>query len=177
MPSPVKMKLVKLIQDFSEKEKRVKWVDPENMHVTIKFFGDIEEDVLNSQIIPVIEKVVNEFGNIKLASEGMGVFPNWKYARVLWAGFTGDVERILVLHDRIEASLAHLDLHKDKRQFRLHLTLGRSTKELKNTPIVNLIEKLGTLRFGVVNVEKLILYKSVLTKNGPVYTELKSFTL
>lgn len=177
IPKDVKEKLGRLIADFSEKEKLIKWTKLENLHVTLKFFGEVEEDLLLNKIAPRIETVTRGYGSSKLEAMGIGVFPNWKYPRVVWAGFTGDTSKVINLQKMIESSLSEFDLHEDKRDFRLHLTIGRAKGVLKHSPLVGLVEKLGPVQFGKVEVDKLVLYKSVLTKGGPVYTSLKEFRL
>lgn len=177
IPDEVRGKLSNLVADFREKEKRIKWVDVENLHVTMKFFGDIEEEFLFGEISSQIEAVTAKNKAINLYCQGIGVFPNWKYPSVVWAGFSGDSESIIKLQSGIENALLDSDVHKDERMFRLHLTLGRVKGRIKNSPIVDLVEKLGPVKFGEVPVKRLLLYKSVLTKAGPVYTQIGEFRL
>lgn len=177
IPDGVRVKLAAMINDFSEKERGVKWVNPENMHVTMKFFGEIEEDLLLGDISSAIVSAVKGFGASQLLCKGIGVFPNWKYPRVFWAGFTGDIEKVIGLQKQIEDALSPFDIQKDKRGFRLHLTLGRAKGTLRKSPLTTLVEKLGPVVFGTVAVERLIMYKSELRKSGAIYTELKGFEM
>lgn len=177
IPEDVKKRLSNIIADFQGKEKGVRWVSQDRMHVTLKFFGGVEEDLLLGDISARVESAVSGYGASKLTCQGIGVFPNWKYPRVFWAGFAGETEKVMNLQKGIEVALSSFDLHEDERGFRVHLTLGRVRGRLKNSPITDLAEKLGPVEFGTVVVDKLILYKSVLTKNGPVYTPLKEFKL
>lgn len=173
----VKENLTKLIADFSKKEKGIKWIPPENMHVTMKFFGSIDQDQLLGPVSNTIEDIVKKFKATTLACQGIGVFPNWKYPRIVWAGFIGDIDNIIDMQTMIEGGLETYDLHKDEREFRLHLTIGRASGSLKNSPIMELAERLGPIALGLVNVDRLVLYKSMLTKQGAVYTNLKEFLL
>lgn len=177
IPGDVKKNLSKIVDDFKLKERAIKWTKIENLHVTMKFFGYIEEEFLINEIVPRIESVTKGFGTSVLQSAGIGVFPNWKYPRVIWAGFTGDTEKVIHLQRIIESALDDFDIHKDKRDFRLHLTLGRAGGRIKNSPLVSVIEKLGPIYFGEVVVDKLVLYKSLLTKKGPIYTPMRGFSL
>lgn len=175
VPPDVKKKLGRLIADFSKKETGVKWMPAENLHVTMKFFGDIEEDLLMGDISNAIEKVTVNTLPIRIDCSGIGVFPNWKYPRVIWAGFIGDVEPVLDLSGALEKALAGFPVKKDERAFRLHLTIGRA-KEIKSSGLLmTLINELGPINFGSVNIDHLTLYKSVLTKEGSVYTSLRRF--
>lgn len=175
IPPAVQGKLGLLIADFAKKEKGVKWIQPENLHVTMKFFGDVDEELLLGEISSAIEQVTQKAKPITLDCQGLGVFPNWRYPRVIWAGFIGDSEPVLELYKNLEDALSGFELKKDARAFRLHLTIGRA-KELKSSGLLmNLINELGPINFGSVTICHLTLYKSVLTREGSVYTALKRF--
>lgn len=177
IPPKVKKTLGKLIADLSRKETGVKWIPAENLHITMKFFGDVEEELLLRDISDAVAKVATNYKPQSLQCSGIGVFPNWKYPRVVWAGFIGDVEPIINMQADLEKAFEPFDLKKDERVFRLHLTIGRA-KELKSTGALNkLINELGPIEFGNVTFDRLTLYKSVLTKDGSIYTALKTFNM
>ncbi len=177
VPKDVRQKLARLIVDFSKRETDVRWLSAENMHVTMKFFGDVEEALLMGDISKAIETVTSQTQAIPLECSGVGVFPNWKYPRVIWAGFLGDADPVLNLKSHLDEALAPFPLKQDARAFRLHLTIGRA-KEIKGTGLLmTLINELGPINFGRVRIDKLTLYKSVLTKEGSVYTAIREFKL
>lgn len=167
----VRAKLGALISDFQKKGKGVKWTEPDKLHVTLKFFGDVEEDVLRNIHERLKDGLVDEHVQ-KLFCQGIGVFPNWKYPRVIWAGFGGDVDPVIELQGRIEKLLHGFPIEKDKRAFRLHLTIGRAKEISSASGLIHLVEGLGPIEFGEVVVDRVTIYKSVLTKEGPVYTPL-----
>lgn len=175
IPKGVKQKLKKLVDDFAGKEKGVRWIDPEQMHVTMKFFGDIDEGTLLGDIDRAISSVTDRAEPLELKCSGIGAFPNWKYPKVIWAGFLGDVEPVFELKDKLESALAGFKIKKDERVFRLHLTVGRA-KELKSSgKLMNLINELGPIDFGNMKIDHFTLYKSVLTREGSEYTVLKTY--
>lgn len=175
IPPNVKKTLGRLIADFSKKETGVRWIEAENLHVTMKFFGDVDEDLLLGDISKAIQGVTDGLKPVTLSCSGVGVFPNWRYPRIIWAGFLGDVDPVLAMHDRLETALSGFSLKRDERAFRLHLTIGRA-KELKSTGLLmQLINDLGPIEFGRVVIDRFTLYKSVLTRKGSVYTALKVF--
>ncbi|MBI2091447.1 MAG: RNA 2',3'-cyclic phosphodiesterase [Deltaproteobacteria bacterium] len=175
MPNEVKQKLGRLISDFAKKEQGVKWIAAENLHVTMKFFGDVEEDLLLGDISAAIKNATDNLKPVTLECTGLGVFPNWRYPKVIWAGFLGDVEPVLAMSDKLETALAGFPIKRDERAFRLHLTIGRA-KELKSSGLLmQLINDLGPIKFGTVPINHFTLYKSVLTREGSVYTALKRF--
>lgn len=170
-----KKELSKAVSVLSPKIKGVKWVDPNKMHCTVKFFGDIEEGLL-SEVSNIIENETNELAKINLDCMGVGVFPNWRYPKVIWAGLAGETDKVTELHDRLNKKLERFNFQKDKRALRLHLTLGRAKSPIKNSKtFMNLIEKMTEKEFGKVEVNSLTLYKSVLTKEGSIYTHLREF--
>ncbi len=173
----VKLALGKLIADFARKEKGVKWIPAENLHITMKFFGDVEEELLLGDISKEISKITEASSQMKIGCSGLGVFPNWKYPKIVWAGFTGDVEPVLNLKDALEEALSKFRLKKDERAFRLHLTIGRAKELSSSSVLMKLINELGPIEFGSVVIDHLTLYKSVLTKEGSIYTALKTFQL
>ena len=174
----IKKELGGLITLLAPKAKGIKWVEPSLMHCTMKFFGDVEEDLLLGDLSRTIEDTVRHQSPINLKGVGVGVFPNWRYPRVIWAGLTGEVEAAIALHERLETVFEPFGLERDDRAFRLHLTLGRTKSALKNSgPLVSLVEKLVDREFGEFTIDHLTLYKSVLTREGPIYTSLKTFPL
>ncbi len=174
----VKKELAELIDLLSKKSKGIKWIKPELMHCTIRFFGNVEEELLMGNISSILEEVIKRHPPFHLKGVGVGVFPNWRYPRVIWAGLVGDVETAIDLHVKIEAALRPFNLKKDEREFRLHLTLGRAKSPLGGCEgLVALLEKMADREFGEFDVDHLTLYKSVLTRDGPIYTPLRKFKL
>ncbi len=174
----IRKELGALISIMAAKSKDVKWVAPALMHCTMKFFGDVEEDLITGDLSKAIADTVRHQSPLHLKGVGIGVFPNWRYPRVIWAGLTGDVDAAIALHERLETVFEPFGLKKDERAFRLHLTLGRARSPLKHCgALVALVEKLVDREFGELTVDRLTLYKSVLTREGPVYTPLKQFPL
>lgn len=177
IPDDMKTELAGLIDILSSKAQGVRWMNPANIHCTIKFFGDVEEDVLNGPIAAAVERQLAHQAPFGLDGIGIGVFPNWRYPRVIWAGLTGDTETATSLYTRIDAALRDFHIKPDNRKaFRLHLTLGRVKSKIKDpSALVSFVEKQVGRHFGRVVVSRLVLYKSVLTKEGPIYTPMREF--
>ncbi len=178
IPEEMRAELASLIEVLATKADGIKWLKPENIHCTMKFFGDVEEEVLMGPLAAAIEKELAHQAPISLNGVGIGVFPNWRYPRVIWAGLAGETDAAKSLHARIETALEEFDLKRDSRKsFRLHLTLGRVKSKIKDPELlVSFVEKQVDRAFGKVDVDSLVMYKSVLTKEGPIYTPLRSFS-
>ena len=178
IPEELKTELGKLIALFSPKVRGIKWVKPELIHCTIRFFGDVEEELAMGRLSRLIEQEVRHQAPFKLAGHGVGVFPNWRYPRVLWVGLQGETETVISLHARLEEAFTELGIRKDPRVLRVHLTLGRARAPFKDSEaLVNMVEKMADTDLGEFTVDSLALYKSELTPQGPIYTVLKRFPL
>lgn len=174
----MRAELAQVIGLFASKTKGLKWVKPELMHCTLRFFGDVEEELLLGKLSDTIENEVKHQSPVHLVGRGIGVFPNWRYPRVLWAGLTGDAEAMISLKMRLDDAFREFGFQKDPRVFRLHLTLGRARSAVRDAEVLmQIVEKLADKDFGEFDVKDLTLYKSVLTKEGPIYTALKTFKL
>lgn len=172
----MRAQFAQLIALLAPKGRGVRWVKPERMHCTLRFFGDVEEELLLGPLSEVIEREVRHQAPIRLRGQGVGVFPNWRYPRVFWAGLVGEAEAVVSLQARLEEAFGPFGFPRDPRAFRLHLTLGRTKSPLKGCqPLMQVVEKLADRAFGELEISALTLYKSVLAKEGPTYTALRRF--
>lgn len=177
IPQKVRQTVGALIHELQQKAPEVDWLSPEKLHVTLFFFGNVDEVELMEKMVPAVHSALSSEPPLDLECGGMGVFPNWKYPKVIWAGLTGDTDRLLMLHDYIKEILAPFDVKKDRRLFRPHLTIGRGDKIRKDTHVVQLVERLGPIQFGHIPVKELTLFRSELTKEGAIYTPLRVLPL
>ena len=152
----------------------VRWVRPEGIHLTLKFFGDISGgDVAN--IATVVEKAAEGERPFSLAVIGAGVFPDPHRPRVLWLGMNGDVERLLVFQKGVEQALLQIGFPREQRPFRPHLTLGRIKTSRGLIGLARALEKGEEYTAGRFVASGLSLIQSELTPRGAVYTKLKWF--
>lgn len=177
IPQKVRQKVGGLIREFQQKAPEIHWIAPEKLHVTLFFFGDVEEKRLLEEMVPAVQRVISSEPALDLDCGGLGVFPNWKYPKVIWAGITGGTDRLLMLHDQIKEIIVPFGVKKDRRLFRPHLTIGRADKIRKEARVVQLVEHLGPIQFGHIPVKDLTLFRSELTKEGAVYTPLRVLPL
>jgi 2'-5' RNA ligase len=102
----------------------LKWVDPEGIHLTLKFLGYVEEGAVLS-LSAAVEAAVAGMRAPHLRLAGLGAFPNPRQPRVLWAGLAGEVERVRELQKRVEDTFSPLGFAAEGRAFSPHLTLAR----------------------------------------------------
>lgn len=152
----------------------VRWVRPEAIHLTVKFYGDVE-----GARLPAVEAVLAEAARgehpLRLRIQGLGVFPNARRPQVIWAGLEGDLDPLRDLQAKIEAGSAQLGFAPEGREFKPHLTLGRVNGGLRPSDHARLMEALKARRdaiFGAFTVETLCLVRSDLRPAGSVYTTL-----
>lgn len=155
---------------------QVKWVRHEGIHLTLKFFGNVEESAIN-EISQVVKGVASKINAFNLEVRGIGVFPNVSRPRVVWVGVES-ADRILdILHREVEVNLEKVGFEPEGRGFNPHLTLGR-VKSLKNKRrLIEQTERFKGCGLGSFRVKDLFLFKSDLRPTGAVYTKLRSFDL
>lgn len=152
-----------------------KWVEPQNIHLTLKFLGDVEENK-----IQYIKDALNAIaGRIKIFSISLseiGCFPNMNSPRVIWAGVKkGAIESAKLASD-IEEKLSELGFAKENRPFSAHLTLGRMRSPKGKQKLKEITEALNKTG-GAINrassvIDRIILFQSTLTPAGAIYTNL-----
>jgi RNA 2',3'-cyclic 3'-phosphodiesterase len=149
---------------------RVRWARPENVHLTLKFLGDVREESLDS-LSAALGEVCGGHAPFDAALAGLGAFPSARRARVLWAGIGAGSDRLRSLAVDIDAALAPLGFEREKRPYVPHLTLGRIRDQPASFDLPSSIEDLG---FRVLHVE---LMESVLTAEGAIYRTVDTFAL
>ena len=116
---------LRMLQDELQSVKaQVKWVDPGNIHITLKFLGNVDPEKI-PQIREVLTPIAASTRPFMLIPRSCGAFPSIKKIRVIWAGIDGALEPLRKLQGRIEDSLIELGFEPEARDFRAHLTIGR----------------------------------------------------
>ena len=159
-------------------ERAFKWVEPENLHLTIKFLGEVPEKKIE-QIKSLIKETLDDFKSFQIGVEKMGMYPNAQKPRVIWLGITG-AEPLKDIHKMLESQLQKADIQPDKRSFSPHLTIARIRRNADVQSVKEIGETLSKFRVGSLGtcaVNHIVLYKSELTPQGPIYTPLLSSPL
>lgn len=150
---------------------KLRWVQPANIHLTLKFLGEVSVEQLQA-VKNVIQELSGGYTAFTLESKGLGVFPTVRKARVLWSGIHGDVDRLAALQSDLNKALVGVGFVPDNRIFKGHLTLGRIKGRIDGKKLVSAITACGSFTSSSWAVERLILFKSDLKPKGAVYTEL-----
>jgi len=168
VPQHLRKKVDSRIQEEKKKDLPIRWVAFENLHITLKFLGEID-DKKKDEITSVITEISKQYTPFKVRLEGLGCFPNPKNPRVLWIGVAEGAETLSEIANELEEKLSQLGFKKEKR-FHAHLTIGRIKKPCK---IDDILHKNITTESFLVNA--ITLFKSTLKPDGPIYEELKKF--
>ncbi|MCD6570363.1 MAG: RNA 2',3'-cyclic phosphodiesterase [Deltaproteobacteria bacterium] len=164
IPEPVQKVLADTLFRLRASYPEVKWIRPESIHLTLKFLGNIKEDMVGG-IAMGLDNVVQNYPCLNLSLKGLGAFPNTRRPRVIWIGLQGDIGVLKDLASRLDKMCANFDIKMEPRPFRAHLTLGR----LKRPTMIDLNLAIKEVNFTASEV---LLYKSELFRDGAKYTVL-----
>ncbi|MFH0732682.1 MAG: RNA 2',3'-cyclic phosphodiesterase [Candidatus Omnitrophota bacterium] len=159
-----------ILQDkLKQSNADVKWSEPENIHLTLKFLGNITDEQIKNVVLS-LKKISSGFNAFSVHLAQVGAFPKTSYPRVIWVGMDEGAETVKRLNQSIENELEALGLRKETREFSCHLTLGRVRSVKNKQGLTNIIEKEKDFTSAYrVLIEDIILFKSTLTKKGPIY--------
>jgi len=159
--------------DFKKSD--VKWVNPENIHLTLKFLGEIEDEQV-VDICNVTGDVVSRHGNFELDIESVGHFGG-RSARVLWVGTGQNCEKLLQLQQDLERQLELAGWPRETRKFSGHLTVCRIRNTRAGFKLAQLAKEYENFKLGTMPADSVSVYQSQLTPKGPIYTVLGKYEL
>lgn len=172
---PVTQKASEVINELKKININAKIVEIENMHLTLKFLGDIDEN-LTDDIEKIIKESIGDNQPFEITLKSMGVFPNQNYIKVAWIGVE-DAETLKTIAETIDKKLQSLGFKKEKRPFSAHLTIARIKSAKNKEKLIELIHKYQNIELQKIKINKIFLKKSILTPTGPIYTNLKEITI
>lgn len=175
IPEELKQKLLP-IQKQTEGLSDIKLVEPENLHFSLKFLGEVNEDRLN-EIREVLTSIAARFSHFALTVAGLGAFPSMDLARILWTGCSTGAKELEALAGLIDSELSKIGFQAEERPFRAHLTLGRIRLVENNPELQKFIFENKKTEFSSFKVSKVSLIESKLSPAGPIYTEIFSVGL
>lgn len=154
---------------------KINYVKTENIHLTLKFFGEINERK-EKQIIKIVEKTINDYKHYTIKLAKIGAFPNIKRPRVIWTGIKDKHNVTINLIKELDNEFNKIGFKKE-RDYVPHITIGR-VKEIHDKELLNeTLKELKNEYVGKLEIKSLSLKESQLTPNGPIYTTKKEFKL
>lgn len=170
IPEELKSGIVSMQEEFSSLD--VKLVEPENLHFTLKFLGEVNEDQAKEveQRLSAVAKTLSPFF---VLLSGIGAFPSLSYIRVVWISAVSS--DFLNLHKAVATAL--LNIGKPEKEAIPHLTIARVRSARDKEVIAKIINRYEKEPFGSMQVDKIKLKKSTLAPRGPIYEDIMSFEL
>ena len=172
----VRKRLGEFISQLDHAARGAKWISPQNIHLTLKFLGHVEEDKAE-KISSALKEVAARHTVFDLDLVGTGGFPNASRPRVIWVGGHDQSGTLYRLQADVEATMIALGFPPEDRAFVAHLTLGRIKNPTPNQKLAAALELAASKSFGLTHVEEIHLIESQLRPQGPLYTKIGSWKL
>ena len=179
-PTEIIIKIAKITAYLQTQtpNKALKWVAPENMHLTIKFLGDVLEERI-PELTQCVQDALQNQTLFTVTIEGMGMYPNARQPRVVWLGIK-DEGNLKLIHHELAKTLQGFDPEPEKRAFSPHLTIARVRQNGGHDTVRQIGEVLSQFKvdsLGSFEVQTVHIFKSDLTPRGPIYTSLFALPL
>ena len=176
LPEALRVGLAQVQEELKRSRADVRWVPVGNIHLTLKFFGNVPEDEIGP-LAQAAREAAAETAPLQLQATSTGAFPSPNAPRVVWLGLGGDMVPLTQLFYRLEKAFATLGYLPEGRAFNPHLTIGRVKSPANRDKLARLLVKLPTVDWPPFEVKELILFQSVLSPQGSKYTALKVIPL
>jgi len=174
--SEIKNKLSEYLSKLKRTGADVKWVSPENIHLSLKFIGYIEtETIIN--LSGIINEAVSGIGPFSISIGNIGAFPSLKKPRVIFACVQERANNLLRIYENLDKGVEQLGIQKESKKYVGHITLGRVKSQKNISKLKNTLNSGTECYFGLEKVTSLSLMRSKLTPTGPIYSRLNNFIL
>ena len=164
------------IESLRPAARDVAWVAPGNLHLTLKFLGEVAEARIDA-IVGALRGAASSLSAFDAELGGLGAFPSPARPRVVWAGVTVGAGAMGDLAGRVDDALAQLGFAREARPFSAHVTLGRVRYQSRNPALTEALRAAAGRAFGQVRVARASLMRSELAPRGARYTELAAVSL
>jgi 2'-5' RNA ligase len=153
----------------------VKWVEPENIHLTLKFLGEIKDEQ-SVDVCNIVKEVAGIHSSFELAVESVGCFGG-RITKVVWIGLGEGSNNLLQLQKDLDEQLALADWPPEEREFTGHLTLCRVKNPKAGIKLAEIIKDFKDFKLGDMSIDSVCVYQSQLTPSGPIYTLLGKYKM
>lgn len=176
IPEAIKKEMSRFQNKMMNTVNKIKWVNHDSMHVTLRFLGEIKEEKLN-EVFESVEKITIERNPFSIKIKGAGAFPDKGNPRVIWMGIKEGFVELAQMAKDLEKKLSEQDFPQEGKKWMPHITLGR-VKQLKDKEIIKkLITEEKNRLGGKAKVEEVTVMRSHLTPRGAIYSSLQRFSL
>jgi 2'-5' RNA ligase len=170
IPSAIKERIENLQRELKKNQAQISWVKPSNIHLTIKFLGDVQASKIQSAI-DALQKATESLGEFEIEVSGAGCFSSPRNPRVLWVGLSRLPESLGHLHSNIESEFARIGFAREPKRFSPHLTIGRVRSPLNASKTAEDLIATG-FEPQTFKAAEVILMRSELNPSGSIYTPL-----
>jgi 2'-5' RNA ligase len=174
LDSSVRGKLAALERDLRPLTRRARWVRPEGLHLTLRFFGEVSAEAVEALATSLAEAFLG-LPAFALHIRGCGIFPDRRRPRVLWVGVPEPPPALFELQSRAEAVARAQGFAPEKRRFEPHLTVARFREPEK--VIESILSSVEDRDFGRTEIEEAVLFESRLSPAGSSYERLRAYPL
>ena len=171
LPDAVRSELARLQAELARAQADVKWVEESNLHVTMRFLGEITE-AQRQAIESLLAGVARSRAPIDAALSEVGTFPERGMPRVIWVGIGQGADQLSRLAEEIERGLVALSIPDEERRFVAHMTLGRVRSPKAGDVLRQRLTQTRWMPPAPFRIERVTLFQSTLGRTGPVYTAL-----
>lgn len=176
MPDEVQTKLAGIQNELANFVGRVSWVKPGNIHLTLKFLGDVQVGKMDA-IKSSLAQVAEAHSPFEMNFARVGAFPNFNRPRVIWLGIKDGAEASIKLAEVVEGALESSGFPRERKKFRPHLTLARIRRRVNLESAQRKFSKYDTLEIQPIKIAHFTLMRSQLHPSGSIYTPLAEFAL
>lgn len=175
LPKEIKQSLANLQSDLKTTNADVKWVNPDNIHLTLKFLGEISDDKID-KITKIMQDISLSKPSFSIHLSNLGAFPSIRSPRVIWIGIEKGISETKELAKELEKKIEKIGIHRDNKGFSCHITLARVRSNLNRGLLAKKLEDLIGRPLNIphpeIPVTKITLFKSTLTPKGPIYESI-----
>ena len=176
IPEAIQNQLARIQGTLRNQIQKASWVKPSNIHLTLKFLGDVDPEDLES-IGEAIEGVAIRHRSFSLRIGGLGAFPNFARPRVIWTGVKVGGERVSAIAQDINMALSDFGFSLDTKKFNPHLTIARLKERIDLRPYTNQYRQYDRIDGAGMSVDTISLIQSQLHPTGAIYSTLRSYSL
>ncbi|MCS7171299.1 MAG: RNA 2',3'-cyclic phosphodiesterase [Aquificaceae bacterium] len=164
---------VEKLQDQSKSFIKGKWVEPQNFHMTFQFIGEIEQERL-VDLLKSLQDIAQKLRPVRVKYRGLGVFPSFDRARVLWIGVADGHRQLIDIAKSVIKANRRVGIRDEGKPFHPHVTICR-IREFDKRGLKEMLRQYEGTTFGEDIVDRVALVKSSLTSVGPIYTVIEEF--
>ncbi|MDP7162701.1 MAG: RNA 2',3'-cyclic phosphodiesterase [Phycisphaerae bacterium] len=152
-------------------EGTIKWTREDNLHVTMNFLGDVPDGRI-AEICGLAQQCAGRLKPFDFAARGLACIPSRGQLRMIWVCVDDPTGRMAELHDALNRALGEIGMRTESRSFKGHVTLARIRSAANAEAIRRAVERFTAIEFGIVQVDRLVVYSSELATGGPIYRPL-----